>query len=141
MEYARSSADSLGRVTKLSSNMTPAQQKTIEWLANGEIGRSSATMAFWIAFDIKCRDQGYPLDPADFDRCLRLLEAVPEMRPHLHRMSQVSKPWAVLAARWDEIEACHLEEVGLGWSKAHSAPMTYKLMDSILRPLERLGLT
>lgn len=118
--------------------MTPAQRKTIEWLASGETGLSSETMAFWIAFDIKREDRHHPLDPADFGRCLRLLEAVPEMRPHLHRMCEVSKPWAAIAARWDEIEACHIEEVGLGWTKARSAPKTYELMGSILEPVERL---
>lgn len=40
--------------------------------------------------------------------------------------------WAALIARWDEVEASHLEEVGLGWTKAWLAPKTYALMQEIL---------
>lgn len=112
--------------------MTPAQQKTIDWLANGETGISSKTMAFWLAFDVKMSDASHPLDPTDFDRCLRLLDAVPEMRPHLPRMAKVSPQWARLVKHWDEVERCHLKEVGLGWTKARSAPETYYLMQRVL---------
>lgn len=113
--------------------MTPAQQKTLEWLANGETGTSSKTMAFYLGFGIKMEDRCHPLDPADFDRCLRLLDCVPEMRPLLFQMGQISEEWERLVARWDEVEACHLKEVGLGWSKARNAPVTYDLMQTVLR--------
>lgn len=112
--------------------MTPAQQKTLDWLAHGETGISSKTMAFWLAFDIKMKDGCHPLDPADFDRCLRLLDAVPELRPHLANMAKVSPQWARLVKHWADVEQCHLDEVGLGWAKARSAPITYDLMQRVL---------
>lgn len=108
--------------------MTEAQLKTIGWLANGETGLSSETMAFWLAFDVKKDDDSHPHDPDDLDRCLMLLDAVPEMRPHLPRMAEISPEWAALVANWDVIERSHLDEVGLGWTKAKSAPKTYELM-------------
>lgn len=112
---------------------TEAQRKTLEWLANGSPGLSSKTMAFWLGFDVLVeKGRNYPHDPADFDRCLQLLNAVPEMRPHLHRMADLSPAWKKLVARWDEIERQHLAEVGLGWTKARSAPMTYDLMKAVL---------
>lgn len=118
--------------------MTPAQQRIIEWLANGETGLSSEAIAFWLGFDVKPKDSwNYPHDPADLDRCLRLLDRVPEMRPHLPRMAKLGRGWAALVKRWDEIEASHVAEVGVGWTKARSAPLTYKLMRSILDPVER----
>lgn len=120
--------------------MTPAQQKTIEWLAKGAVGLSSKQLAMWIAFDQKT-DTGFginhPHDPDDLDRCLKYLALVPEARPHLHRMAELSPAWAALVARWDEIEASHVAEVGLGWTKARSAPKTYALMRSILDPITR----
>ena len=116
--------------------MTPAQQKTLEWLAKGETGTSSKTMAFFLGFDIKMKDAYHPLDPADFDRCLRLLARVPEMRPHLHRMEVLSKYWAALIRSWDAVEQCHLQEVGLGWSKARTAPLTYDLMQQVYAPVD-----
>jgi hypothetical protein len=49
-------------------------------------------------------------------------------------MAEVCPKWAALVARWDEVEASHLAEVGLGWTKSQEAPKTYALMDSILWP-------
>lgn len=116
--------------------MTPVQNATLHWLAQGETGRSSETMAFWLAFGIKPSDASHPLDPADFDRCLRLLARAPELRPRLQQMDVLDRYWAALVKRWDDVEACHLDEVGLGWTKARSAPKTYDLMQSILDPVE-----
>ncbi len=112
--------------------MTPAQKRTLEWLANGETGGSSKQLAFWLGFDVHYVSGNHPYDPADFDRCLRLLDLVPEMRPHLQRMSGISKGWNAIIRHWDEIEASHLAEVGLGWTKAKSAPKTYALMKRVL---------
>lgn len=114
--------------------MTPAQEKALEWLANGSTGASSKTMCFWLAFGVRTEYPNYPHDPADLDRCLRFLAAVPESRPHLPKMAELSTAWASLAARWDDVERSHLDEVGLGWSKARNAPKTYALMRSILYP-------
>jgi hypothetical protein len=107
--------------------ISPALAK---WLASGERGISSNTiMSHLSGLPIDWR--GHPLDPADFDRCLRLLAAVPEFREQLPRMADASPAWAKLVARWDEVERCHLDEVGLGWSKARSAPRTYALMREV----------
>ena len=103
------------------------------WLATGQVGASSRAMCCWLVLGIAPKSRSdYPLDPADFDRCLQFLGAVPEARQMLTKMREVSKPWSALVDRWDELEQCHLDEVGLGWSKAHSAPRTYALMKSIL---------
>lgn len=116
--------------------MKPAQQKALNWLANGETGTSSKTMAFWLAFSIKMDDGNHPLDPADFDRCLRLLEWVPELRPQISQMSLLGRHWSALIASWDAVEQCHLQEVGLGWSKARIAPLTYDLMQQVYAPVD-----
>lgn len=116
--------------------MTPAQQRTAQWLAEGEVGASSRAMALYIAFDVKAKHSSPPYDPADFDRCLRYLEMVPEARPHIYRMADLSPQWAAIAKHWDEIERSHLDEVGLGWSKGRIASRTYDLMKSVLRSAE-----
>ena len=108
-----------------------------KWMVNGEVGASSKAMCTWLVFGVASTDPwDYPHDPADFDRCLRFIEAVPGARALVPQMRQLSKPWAALVDRWDEIEQCHLEEVGLGWTKACSAPKTYDLMKSVLKPVE-----
>lgn len=115
------------------SDMGAMEQSVMVWLATGEVGTSSKQMAFWLAFDIRTRDfASHPLDPDDMDRCLKLLNAVPELRERLPLMADVSKEWAALVARWDEIEALQLDEIGLDWVKARSAPKTNALMNEIL---------
>jgi hypothetical protein len=74
----------------------------------------------------------HPHDPDDLDHCLRLLSEVPELRERLPKMASVSPEWAALIARWEEVERSHLEEVGLGWTKAKSAPKTYDLMREVI---------
>lgn len=108
------------------------QAAVIDWLANGETGLSSETMAFWLAFNTKNCRPSHPHDPADFDRCLLLLERAPALRTELHKMALLSPTWERLVARWSDIEKQHLEEVGLGWTKARRAPVTYELMRSII---------
>ena len=113
--------------------MTETQQQVIKWLASGRVGSSSKCMAMWLAFGERAGPSA-PADPDDLDRCLRLLHKAPGLRPLIPKMADVSEQWAALVPRWDEVEASHLAEVGLGWTKAKSAPKTYKLMASILRP-------
>lgn len=111
--------------------MTETQTKVIQWLARGDVGLSSRCMALWLGFGERS-DRSFPSDPSDLDRCLRLLAWAPGLRESLPKMAEVSPKWAALMARWDEIEASHLAEVGLGWAKARNAPRTFALMRSIL---------
>ena len=109
----------------------------VRWMVDGEVGASSKAMCLWLVFGVAPTDDwDYPHDPADFDRCLRFLEAVPGARALLPQMRDLSKPWAALVDRWAEVEQCHSDEVGLGWSKARRAPKTYDLMKSVLRSAE-----
>lgn len=71
----------------------------------------------------------YPLDPDDLDRCVGLLDAVPELRPHIPRMADGHGPqWAVLAQHWNELEALLREEKPSG-----RAPKCYARMQQLLR--------
>ena len=59
-------------------------------------------------------------------RCLGLLEAVPELRPHLPAMADESPVWAALVARWDELERLFAEEAPTG-----RCPKLYALMKEL----------
>ena len=102
----------------------------LRWLLLGETGSSSMAMASCFA-GIGDRTSS-PCDPADFNRCLMFLQAVPDARSRLDQLKSLSLAWARLVERWDEIEACFLDEVGLGWSKGRNAPKTYTLMKEVL---------
>lgn len=104
------------------------------WLANGRRGISSNSIVQHLTGIPALRDWhiDIPHDPDDLDRCLQLLDAVPLLRPLMPQMATASPLWAALIERWDEIEASHLEEVGLRWTKAERAPKTYALMRSVI---------
>ena len=73
----------------------------------------------------------YPYDPDDLNRCLLLLEAVPEWKSRMPEMAAHGAVWAALAARWDEIVQSFVDEVGLNWSKGGHARKTYDLMHEV----------
>lgn len=106
----------------------------LRWLANGERGVSSNSIVQHLTGlqTLRGWELDIPHDPDDLDRCLQLLEAVPALRLNLPQMATASPLWAALIERWDEIEASHLDEVGLRWTKAGSAPKTYDLMRSVI---------
>lgn len=116
-------------------SLSPA---AIEWLAHGQRGTSSNTLFSHLTGVDAQGDWGasHPYDPADLNRCLVLLNAVPELRLSLPRMGEVSPAWAALIARWDEIEKSLVDEVGLGWTKGRAASKTYALMREVLSKAE-----
>jgi len=72
------------------------------------------------------------VDPDDLNRCLLLLEAVPDIRENMDKIAALSVTWEKLISEWDNIEKCFLEEVGLDWSKGKKATKTYNLMKNII---------
>lgn len=102
----------------------PAYQRaTLMWLANDDVGTSSRTMAFWLAFGIRICGASHPCDPSDLGRCLRLLRCVPILRGRLHRMSAISPTWAVIVGQWRQLEKLYWKEAPTG-----RCPQTYELL-------------
>lgn len=111
------------------------KKKILYWFAKGKVGISSKAMACvaaGIPLDDHCGYSNHPHDPADFNRCLLLLDAVPEIREYFDKMAEISESWAKLIARWDELETCFHDEAGKNWCKAQRAPRTYELMKQIV---------
>jgi hypothetical protein len=76
----------------------------------------------------------YPLDPSDFNRCLILIDWVPEIKDHFDTIAKTSPVWDALIERWDELEAMLTEEVGHRWANYDArASKTYDLMKEIKR--------
>lgn len=99
------------------------EAKVLKWALTGKTGLSSKCMAAHLTGN-EC-DGNYPHDGSDFDRCIGLLAAVPELRPFLPKMAEVNRYWAALVSKWDAIEALS------GDSAAQ-----YKLIQSAVRPIE-----
>ena len=110
--------------------MSEIQTKVLKWIATGRVGQSSKAMAM-TACDIPSSGD-YPHDPDDLNRCLNMLIAVPEVRDHFDKIAALGPVWGRIIERWDEIETSFLDEVGLDWCKARSAPKTYALMKEVI---------
>ena len=114
--------------------------KALDWIAGGDTGMSSK--AIWShMMGLPARGWpddrfgvAYPHDPDDFGRCYRLLALIPEWRPRIGEMAQYNRQWAALVARWSDIEAMYVLEVGA----AHRgmAHRCYALIREILEPLD-----
>lgn len=71
------------------------------WLASDDTGASSKYMASILSGQFSV-SHNYPWDPSDFGRCIRLLEAVPELESELHKMKACSPQWAAVVDNWDK---------------------------------------
>lgn len=71
------------------------------------------------------RHVDHPLDPSDFGRCSRLLDAswAEGWRERIGEMAQYSEEWAALAVAWPELEKLYAEEKTLD-----AAPKLYDAM-------------
>lgn len=106
------------------------------WIASDHVGMSSLFMARTLAPIAglgKCpphryADEGprYPYDPDDLWRCVGLLEAVPELRPHVPEMAKTHPVWAAYVKHWDEMMTLCAEEV-----PSKEAPKLYALMQRL----------
>lgn len=102
------------------------------WLATGERGISSETIASHLTGVPIAKYRDHPYDPSDFRRCERLLRAVPLARATFSSMAEVSPTWARFVERWDELVALAEEEVpGVFEGADGAAPRTYALMKQI----------
>lgn len=103
--------------------MNKMQQQIIEWLADGETGLSSKTMAFVVGFDVVPKRACYPQDPADLRRCMQLLTVAPAMRNHLSKLTSICPVWAEIIKNWAELEATYNQEI-----TKDLMPKTYSLL-------------
>lgn len=110
--------------------MSDIRSEVLLWMSTGRVGASSRSMAF-TACGLPT-DGSYPLDPDDLNRCLLMLKAVPAVRDHFDKIADLGIVWGRLIKRWAEIEQCFLDEVGMNWVKAQSAPKTYALMKEVI---------
>jgi len=108
--------------------MKTVEKRLIEWFVSGDTGLSSEAIAAHMSGLGNGKRMDYPSDPSDLGRCLRLLEKIPEWKERISEMAQYSPGWAGLIKNWAEISKSMADEVGIDWSKAKSAPITYDMM-------------
>lgn len=94
-----------------------------EWYNSNDTGLSSRFMAYILSGNNRRAEYAHPHDPADFGRCLRLLEAAPELRERLHMMAECTAVWERYVQHWEEMEDLYNKELPTG-----RAPELYALM-------------
>jgi len=99
----------------------------LAWLASDRVGLSSKYMAHVMSGGTLGARYAHPHDPADFGRCLGLLDAVPEFRSKLSMMALESREWEGLVQEWDVLESLYREEYPTGY-----APKCFEKMRSVL---------
>lgn len=107
------------------------KDKILKWMMTGRVGASSKHMAA-TACGFK-GDRSYPYDPDDLNRCILLVDSVPEIKEKFGLIYASSPRWAAIISHWDELVALFHEEVGPDWSKGTRAPRTYKRMKDLLK--------
>lgn len=109
------------------------------WLRSDDTGLSSLYMAWTLAplagrsvpfSEHFTNGSPWPHDPADFGRCVRLLDAVPELRPHIAELTRTvhPAPWQRIAAEWDALEALYREELPTG-----KGPKLYERLQQVTK--------
>jgi hypothetical protein len=109
------------------------QQRANLWIVKGNVGSSSKCIWAHMTGTITSGGEDrYPRDLSDFNRCLLLLEAVPEWKARIHGMGAHGPAWDRLASNWDRLTESMIDEAGLNFSKGHNAPLTSALFKQIL---------
>ena len=122
----------LGYDTSMPGADASIEQRAVAWIRDGEVGMSSRAIHDHM-LGLEAREgYSHPHDLDDLNRCMLLLDLIPEWVPRMPEMAQRSSAWAGLVARWDEISQSFLDEVGLNWCKNRPGPMTYDLMKQAL---------
>lgn len=108
------------------------EERISGWIINGRVGASST--AIWARMTGTQQADGYahPLDCDDLNRCILLLDLIPEWRPRMSEMAACSPEWAALAEVWDGLTDTFLAEAGLDWSKSKTAPGTHEILKAAL---------
>lgn len=117
----------------------------LEWCRSGSRGLSSESIVEYL-FGLPLRHcearRGFdhPHDPDDLTRCIRLLEACPEVADRFHLMAGASPAWGLLLGVWDELVATLDEELP-HWrqDRMGTANRTYRRMRQVLDPTDATG--
>lgn len=112
--------------------MSELAMKVMLWQGQGSVGVSSGTMAS-IALGLKKNiyhgSFGCPYDPADLNRCMKLVKAIPEIRDHFDAIGKKVPAFKPILDNWDELTKLLRKELK---RPDRRAPETYERMKELL---------
>lgn len=111
---------------------TNVESRAAWWFINGERGNSSEFM--WSVFTgTSKKDVCYPHDPADFNRCYKLLQAIPEWKTRLKELKRYGLQWSNLVDNWDKLTEMFEQNVKEYWKNVDKIGM-HVLMNKCIKP-------
>ena len=119
-----------------SDSSAGVERRVLQWLAGPNTGLSSECMAF-CAIGLQRTDSWAkyapftPADPADLNRCLMLVEQIPEVKDAFPKIAALSDDWKIIIDNWESLKESFVSEVGWNWSEGTAAPVTYKVMKEL----------
>ena len=105
------------------------KEKLLKWYATGEKGLSSENMAATV-LGLPSRLY-HPCDPADLNRCIKLVDAVPEIKTKFPEIAKLSPQWKEVINNWEKLREMFISEVGFDWQNHKSAGKTYEFMKQL----------
>lgn len=94
-----------------------AMARIIHWFVSGDTGVSSESMvAVAVQAQSLTERLDAPHDPADFGRCYRLVQAVPEIREHFSDIGATIPSFKGILDRWDDLVAIYERDLPMGKS-------------------------
>lgn len=108
------------------------RNKFLEWmLFSDDTGISSKNIGSMILLGKPTRMHGYPHDPSDLNRCVKLLNEIPEFRDHMDKVAKIGGPvWSELVKNWDALEESLANEKKRDDGRA---PVNYAAMKEYIR--------
>lgn len=97
--------------------MSPAEldgdalRRLVAWLVGSHTGASSKAIVSRLLLGY-AEPTSIPYDAGDLGRCVGLLRAVPELRPHLHLMRDVHPVWAAVVDDLPRLERLLADRAG-----------------------------
>lgn len=113
-------------------DLISTRQRALNWLLTGEVGISSKTMLS-VYLDIGPQSwYNNPADYDDFNRCMMMLEQIPEVKEVLPQIAKLSYSWEELVGQWDKLEALYKE--------VKEGQRTIRAFNEIFYPIRKKGL-
>lgn len=103
-------------------------EKLADWFIKGDVGNSSEAIVLVGLGLPRIAPGAHPYDPSDLNRCIKLLEAVPELRKVIPLMAQFGPIWKQISDNWDLLESTLRDEKSKAYSRKEGALITYALL-------------
>lgn len=110
---------------------TSFEERIQWWLEHGEVGASSKTMISVLYKPLAKEKISHPLDPADFRRCHKLINIVPEVKIVFPEISHLSSTWGNFINNWNKLTNMYLQNESEGWKNADKIGM-YEFMQTLI---------